>query len=171
LKCTIGWRRYWQACDQLLMNDEAIAPAMLGLYAQCEVVATGDGTCERVAVHAPPGMAEIVSGDEIDVALTVSAPDNGGSTSLTLTVGVEQVTMETTAQPCVLAEYSECAAQAAAMFAVDRPGWGSQPLALEVLRPIGGGSSGGAGLVSVRATLVIAAVSDAHADEVVAGFQ
>ena len=164
--CALAFIPYWHACDQFLINDAATAPAMLGLYAQCEIAASGDGICERVAVRTPPTMAEIVSGNEVAVALTLSAPDADGSTTLDLTVGVEQVTMETTAQPCVLAEYSECAAQAAAMFAVDRPGWGSQPLVLEPLAPLIGGS--GAGLITVRATLVIAAVSGTHADEIMA---
>ena len=167
--CALAFIPYWQACDHFLMNDAATALAMLGLYAQCEMAATGDGICERIDVRTPPLMAEIASGHELAVALTISAPDNGGSTTLELTVGVEQVTLETTVQPCVLAEYSECAAQAAAMFAVDSPGWGSQALALEPLGPIIGGSVGG--LVTVRATLVIAAVSDAHADEIIATFQ
>ena len=106
---------------------------------------------------------------QVAIELAISAPDDDGQTTLDLTVGREDVMLQTTAQPCVLAEHTECAAQFAAMFAVDRPGYGTQTLDLQPLGPAPGGGADGR-RVNVQVSLAIAATSDEHADRILQTF-
>ena len=72
-------------------------------------------------------------------------------------------------QQCCEREHTECAAQFAAMFAVDRSGYGTQTLDLQPLGPAQGGGAGGGG-VNVQVRLAIAATSDEHADRILQTF-
>ena len=143
--------RRWNlnACGDML--DEA-GQSLMELYAKCQVAAIGDGSCERVSIVQPP----IVStGEELTVEVSLTAPDTDGQTTLDLTLGLQQITLETTADPCVLQGNNDCAAQLATMFAVNQPGYGTRPLKLETLPQLPSSSPASQSLsvrVSVRET-------------------
>lgn len=126
--CALSFIPYYEACGD--MFDEAVARSLMELYAKCQVAAIGDGSCERVSIVQPPVVS---TGEEVTVEVSLTAPDTDGETTLDLTLGLQQITLETTAEPCVLQGDNECAAQLARMFAVNQPGYGTHPLKLETL--------------------------------------
>jgi hypothetical protein len=126
--CALSFIPYYEACGD--MFDEAMAGSLMELYAKCQVAAIGDGSCERVSIVQPPVVS---TGEEVTVEVSLTAPDTDGETTLDLTLGLQQITLETTAEPCVLQGNNECAAQLARMFVVNQPGYGTHPLKLEML--------------------------------------
>ena len=145
--CALSFIPYYEACGDML--DEA-GQSLIELYAKCQVAAIGDGLCERVSIVQPPVVS---TREELTVEVSLTAPDTRGQTTLDLTLGLQQVTLETTADPCVLQGNGDCAAQLAMMFAVNQPGYGTHPLRLETLPQLPSSSPASQGLnvrVSVR---------------------
>jgi hypothetical protein len=160
--CALAFIPYFQSCGHLLQQG-ALATLMFTLYAKCAVVAVGGGTCEQVRVDRPPRAADVHSDREVTVAVSITDGNYDGSDTLNL-AGVEKVTLETTARPCVLASSSECAAQFVANFSKHDSGWSSKALRLDLLQSTPGTPNNNG--ISVRATVAIAATSDAHADAI-----